>query len=256
MKVFMNKSAFLLMLYLGWSAVHAKDLDIIGLKLGMNVTQVHDALKLYGVEQKNIRENRQYYNYTDGIEQFQTDDFVTYINAFRNKDGVTDALGVFISPGPQGGRVVAVTRDMENRINPPTRQQYLDALKKKYGPPVAEDINTVQWEFPAGKIQCLVGNIGTYQPAQSSILKKIYGANVGSRDGTFHNQKAKSLTDCASYLTYAMPSGDDSPVTTARAIMVDVAGTADGELSANEWVAALTEQVRKARAAKGATPEL
>lgn len=232
----------------------AQEFDIVGLKLGMTLPEVKSVLKDYGVD-PNIQEHRQYYNYSDGVEHFKTEDFVSYIDAMRSGDS-TDNLAIFFSPGPKGGRVVAITRTVNNRINPPTRSQYLDALKKKYGAPTAEDISTVQWDFPEGKQQCVVGAVGSYMPTQPSILKKIYGANVGSRDGVLHNQKAKSLADCASYITYAMPSGDTSLATDVRAVMIDVAGTAEGELSANEWVASLAEQARKARAAKSVAPTL
>jgi hypothetical protein len=247
-------STFLLGIYC--HTAFAQAFDIVGLKLGMTAAQVHEVLEAYGIDKSDIRENRLYYRYTDGVEQFQTEDFIAYINAFRNKDGITDALEIFFSANPQEGKVVAVTREMENRTNPATRAQYLEALQNKYGQPTTEDISTVQWDFPAGKIQCIVGGVGTYGPAQPSILKKLYGANVGSRDGVLHNQNAKLLPDCASYLTYAMPSGDDSAVTRATAVMVDVAGTAEGELSANEWLAGLEEQARKVREAKAVAPEL
>lgn len=254
MKSFTVKIFLTYMLYICGNFVHAQDFDVIGLKLGMTVEEVHKALKDYDVE-PNITEHRQYYNYSDGVEHFKTDDFVFYIEALKRKEN-NDYLSIFFSPGPQGGRVVAITRTLENRTTPPTRSQYLNALKNKYGQPTSEDINTVHWDFPVGKIQCLVGAIGAYQPTQPSILKKIYGANVGSRDGIFHNSNVKSLSDCASYLTYSIPSGDDSPVTEARAIMVDVAGLANGELTANEWVAGLAEQARKGREAKGKMPDL
>tara|TARA_R110001599_G_scaffold353408_1_gene592075 strand:- start:1490 stop:2260 length:771 start_codon:yes stop_codon:yes gene_type:complete len=255
-KVIVGKIVFTFLFGIYCHATYAQEFDIVGLKLGMSVAQVHEALIAYGVDQKDIRENRQYYSYTDGVEQFQTDAFVTYINAFRNRDGSTDALGIFFSSSPLEGGVVAITREMGNQTNPTTRRQYLEALRNKYGQPTSEDISTVQWDFPTGKTQCIVGGVGTYGPAQPSILKKIYGANVGTRDGVLHNQKAKLLSDCASYLTYAMPSGDDSAVTRATAVMVDVAGTAEGELSANEWVAGLAEQARKVREARGKKPEL
>ncbi|PTN09712.1 hypothetical protein [Nitrosomonas aestuarii] len=254
MKSFKVKILLTIMLCICGNYVHAQDFDVIGLKLGMTVEEVHKVLKDYDVE-SNIKEHRQYYNYSDGVEHFKTDDFVYYIDAIKRKEN-NDYLSIFFSPGPQGGRVVAVTRTLENKAQPPTRGQYLSALKKKYGQPTSEDISTVHWDFPAGKIQCLVGAIGAYQPTHPSILKKIYSANVGSRDGIFHNSKVKSLSDCASYLTYSMPSGDNSPVTEARAIMVDVAGIANGELAANEWVDGLAEQARKAREAKGEMPDL
>ena len=256
MNAYLFNIVFPLFFVLFSHAASAQAFDIVGLKLGMSTTQVQEALKAYGVEPKDIRESRQYYRYTDGVEQFQTEAFVSYINAFRSRDGSTDALGIFFSANPQNGGVVGVTREMENRTNPTTRRQYVEALRNKYGPPISEDISTVQWDFPPGKTQCIVGGVGTYSPAQPSILKKIYGANIGSRNGVLHTQTVKSLSDCASYLTYAMPSGDDSPVTRATAIMVDVAGTADGELSASEWLEGLAEQARKAREAKGAKPEL
>lgn len=256
MKVFIKIIAFLFLYGINWHAAYAQEFDILDLKLGMNITQVHEAPKTYGVNQNDIRESRQFYRYTDGVEQFQTDNFITYINAQRNKDGSTNSFGIYFSPGPQGGHVVAITRDLENRTNPPTRRQYLEALKNKYGQPISEDISTSQWDFPAGKVQCIAGGVGRYHPSKPSILKHIYGANLGTRDGVFHIQKVKSFSDCASYLTYSMPSGDDSPATRATAIMVDVAATAEGELSANEWVAGLEDQVRKVREAKGVQPEL
>lgn len=238
-----------------WTLAHAQDVDVVGIRLGMNTEEVQNSLKAHGIDAKNIKVHRQKYRYSDGVKQFSTDDFVFYIDAFK-QDGNSDSLSIFFSPNPKGGRVVAVTRTVENQTNPPTRRQYLEALKKKYGPPKSEDTSTVQWDFPGGKVQCLVGGVGAYRPTQPSILKKIYGANVGSRDGVLHNRKAKSLSDCASFLTYAMPSGNDSPATTVTAVMVDVAGTADGELSANEWVAGLEEQARKDREAKGAKPTI
>lgn len=255
MQTFANKLLLLLIFCMPWSLAHAQSFDIVGIELGMSVEEVHQALAAHGVDQANIRESRQYYNYSDGVKHFKTDAFVFFISATKVDDS-SDSLSIFFSLGPPGGRVVAVMRSVENRTNPPTRRQYLEALKIKYGPPTSEDISTVQWDFPAGKIQCLVGGVGGYQPTQPSILKEIYGANVGTRDGVLHNQNAKSLSDCASYLTYAMPSGDDSAATTVTAVMVDVAGTADGELSANEWVAGLAEQARKIREAKGVKPDL
>ena len=89
MKVFIKIIAFLFLYGINWHAAYAQEFDILGLKLGMNITQVHEALKTYGVNQNDIRESRQFYRYTDGVEQFQTDNFVTYINAQRNKDGST-----------------------------------------------------------------------------------------------------------------------------------------------------------------------
>jgi len=53
-----------------------------------------------------------------------------------------------------------------------------------------------------------------------------------------------------------MPSGEDSFVTEANAVMVDVGGTAEGELAANEWVAGLTEAARDAQTSKSATQDI
>ena len=117
-----------------------------------------------------------------------------------------------------------------------------------------EDISTVQWDRPVGKIQCIVGAVGSYSPTQPSILKKIYANNIGSRDASFHKREVKSLDDCASYVTYAMPSGDDTLITNVKATMIDVAGTAEGELAANEWVAGLIEAARGKAKSGGTVP--
>ncbi|CAM3829845.1 hypothetical protein [Rheinheimera salexigens] len=255
MKALRSKILFFVFFSIYGLSAHGQDYDIVGLKLGMSVEQVQAALKSYGVDKKNIQERRRYFNYSDGVELFQTDDFVAYIYANRNKDNNFENLSIFFSFGPPGGKVVAITRTIENRTNPLTRSQFLTALKSKYGQPTSEDISTVYWSFPAEKVQCIAGAVGGYRPDQPSILKKIYGANVGSRDGIFHIRTVNSLEQCSSYLTYAMPTGDASPVTTATAVMVDVAGTAEGELSANEWVEGLADKARKEREAKAVKPD-
>lgn len=234
---------------------HAQNFDIVGLKLGMTVAEARAALLAYGVDPA-IEEQRQYYTYSDGVNHnLNTEDFVTSIGATRQADS-NDNFSVFFSPGPQGGRVVAVIRTVSSPNNPPVRSQYRDALIKKYGSPTTEDMSTIQWDFPAGKIQCIAGPVGTYLPTQPSILKKVYQANLGSRDAPFHHRNVQSLSDCSSYLTYAMPSGDDSLVNLATAVMVDVGGTAEGELAANEWVAGLAEAARNAQASQGAVPDI
>ena len=234
---------------------NAQNIDIVGLKLGMTVAEAKAALLAYRVDPA-IQEQRQYFTYSDGVNHnLKTEDFVTSIGATRQADS-NDNFSVFFSPGPKGGRVVAVIRTVASPNNPPVRSKYRDALIKKYGPPTTEGISTIQWDFPAGKIQCIAGPVGTYAPTQPSILKKIYQANIGSRDAPFHHRNVQSLSDCSSYLTYAMPSGDSSLVTQATAVMVDVGGTAEGELAANEWVAGLAEAARKAQASQGAVPDI
>ncbi|MCB1843895.1 MAG: hypothetical protein KDI09_13105 [Halioglobus sp.] len=233
----------------------AQTFDIVGLSLGMTETQARTALKAHGVD-PNLQEQRQHYAYSDGVNHgLTTEDFLYTIDAERRGD-THDALTLYFSPGPAGGRVVAIARRLEMATGAPTRRQYVEALVKKYGTPVEDDGNTLRWQFPAEKIQCIAGAVGSYSPTQPSILKKLYGANVGSRDGVFHNRAVTSLDDCASYLSYALPSGDDSAVTQSTALLVDVAATAEGELAAAEWVAGLAEQARLAREGQGAVPAL
>jgi hypothetical protein len=159
----------------------ANDFDVLGVKLGMTVAEVKNVLTGDGVD-ADIKEHRQHYTYSDGVVHgLKTEDFIYYIDAIRTAEN-TDNLSIFFSPGPLGGRVVAVTRAVTNQTNPPTRSQYVNALTEKYGEPTSADISTLQWDFPAEKNQCIAGSVGSYMPAQPSILKKIYSSDVGSRD--------------------------------------------------------------------------
>ncbi len=150
---------------------HAQNFDIFGLKLGMTVGEAKAALLAHGVEPA-IEEQRQYYTYSDGVNHnLKTEEFVTAMAAVRQTNS-SDNFSVFFSPGPRGGKVVAVIRTVSSPNNPPIRSQYRDALIRKYGSPTSEDTSTIRWDLPEGKVQCIAGPVGSYLPTQPSILKK------------------------------------------------------------------------------------
>lgn len=239
---------------------HAEDkapgLDIVGLRLGMTVAEAKAGLKAYDPAAK-IAEHRQYYSYSDGVNNgLRSPDFVFYIGMSRkiiegNQWG-DEAISLFFSPTSNDQRVTAIIRRQHNTPNPPTGLQYRDALIKKYGAPIDESSGRLRWEFPAGKVDCTVG-VGTYSPTRGKFLKYVFQGGV---PGTFNKRGITDLSQCASSLEYALGFNLPGPASNVTATMIDVEGTARGEIRANEWIDAMTEKARKAREAKGKAPTL
>jgi hypothetical protein len=230
--------------------------DIVGLRLGMTVDEAKAALKAYDPAIA-INEHRQYYTYSDGVTHgLRSQDFVFYIDGSRkivegNQWG-DEGIALYFSPTPDDQRVTYITRSQSNTPNPPTGQQYRDALIKKYGTPTDDSSGLLKWVFPAGKVDCTTG-AGTYHPSRGNFLKYIFNGGV---PGKFQKSGVTDLSQCASYLEYGVGLGATAPASNVTAAMIDVEATVRGEIRAREWVAGLTEQARKAREAKGTAPKL
>jgi hypothetical protein len=230
--------------------------DIVGLRLGMTVDEAKAALLAHAADM-NITEQRQRYAYSDGVNHgLRTEDFIYYLSGGRKLvDGNQwgdEGFTLYFSPPPGVARVVAMTRNLHNVPNPVTGEQYRDALSKKYGAPTQAASHALRWNFPAGRVGCIAGS-GTYPlTAQKGILRYVFEGGVPSR---FVVGQAKDLSDCASYLEYAVSLGA-SPAKFVTATMVDVEATARAELAANAWVAGLKAAAVKARESKGQGPKL
>lgn len=238
------------------AADRAPVFDIVGLRLGMTVDEAKAALKAYDPA-ITINEHRQYYTYSDGVTNgLRSQDFVFYIDGSRkivegNQWG-SEGITLYFSPTPDDQRVTYITRNQHNTPNPPTGQQYRDALIKKYGTPTDDSSGRFRWVFPAGKVDCTIG-AATYNPSRGKFLKYIFN---GGAPGKFIKRGITDLSQCASYLEYGVGFNAAGPASNMTANMIDVEATARGELRARKWVAGLTEKARKAREAKGKAPKL
>jgi hypothetical protein len=234
----------------------APGLDILGLRLGMTVDEAKAALKVHDPAVK-IAEYRRYYTYSDGVTHgLRSPDFVFYIESSRkivegNQWG-DEAIALYFSPTPDDQRATYITRSQSNTPNPPTGQQYRDALIKKYGTPTNESNGQLQWLSPAGKVDCTVG-AAKYHPSRGHFLRYVFQGEV---PGKFVKRGVTDLSQCASHLEYALGFNLAGPATNVTAKMLDVEATARGEMRARQWISGLTETARKAREAKGKGPKL
>lgn len=113
----------------------AEQFDIVGLKPGMTEPEVIAAIKAHDPTMK-ITSFQSQYNYSDGVQSFQTAPFLSKIEASQTKYNPMETLypakiAIWFTPPPQGGRVWGIERkEYLSNKNPPTVSQYADALIK------------------------------------------------------------------------------------------------------------------------------
>ena len=243
--------------------------DVAGLRLGMTYEQVKQALVDHGIAESAIQERRQSYHYGDGIKNdYRTDDFLYRITAGKKIHGneSEESFVIYFSPPPEGGSVVAVSRHVNNRVDPPTNKQYRDAVHEKYGPPTTpnKDGSINHWRFGEGEMNCLGSGGGVEIPVNSrgnnTILQQVFHTTGSSiLTDSFRNGRVKNLQECASMLQYNINGyslGENRPATSVRAVMIDVQSWVRAELAAGEMVDQLRNEVTKKRESGGAKPIL
>lgn len=248
------------------AAADADKFDIVGLTLGMTPEDALKALRAHGVNEESINESRLAYNYSDGLKHdYRTEDFtymiVGHVDGFVDGKRRTDTFNLFFSPPPDGGRLVAVSRTIENNVDPVTRGQFRDALVGKYGEPDVKDSATVHWKFGGGTENCFTSipnHIGFGIPGKDSSILGMIFARSGNQYmlDRFSNRRVTSLDDCASMLEYRIGLVDDQPATRVSAQMIDVKGWAKAELAASEWVEGLRQDAVRKREGAGNKPAL
>ena len=244
--------------------------DIAGLRLGMTYEQVKHALVGHGIPGSDLQETRQSYHYSDGINHsYRTGDFLYRISAGKRIHGnqSQDLFAIYFSPPPEGGRVVAVTRSVNNQLDPPTNKQYRDAVHEKYGEPTVphKNANISQWMFGEGTVNCLGSQYGELaipvnNRGDSVILEKVFHTS-GSRILTdkFRNGRVKNLQECADMLQYNIHGyglGDSRPATSVSALMIDIQSWVRAELAAGAMVEGLRQEAIKKRENSSTKPIL
>lgn len=214
-----------------------------------------------------IEEQQRHMLYTDGVEAHRTEPFLYSITGSHDIADETgrsrrwaQSVRVYLSPPPGNGRVVAVERVQTGMPNAPTGAQYRDALIQKYGTPSFSQLGVNRWDFPSGKVQCLLkpsdfGQAGRSETVGAAMMRGLFVFKGQTMTDTLRSQKAKDLSECASFLEYKI-GPDTTPVQMVSAHLVDVVGIAEAEIAANAWVAGLAAQARKARESKVKGPTL
>ncbi|HUH36796.1 MAG TPA: hypothetical protein VL027_02510 [Spongiibacteraceae bacterium] len=254
----------------GSQAADNSRFDMVGLTLGMTPDAALAALRTHGVNEQSIDVSRLSYRYSDGLKHdYSTDDFIHKINAHVDEhvDGKrrTDTLNLYFSPPPKGGRLVAVRRTIENRVNPITTGQFRQAVLDKYGQPAADVSGVLNWKFGGGDRNCISNSPNgtgiplpetSYRKSQS-ILDFVYHRSASQYDlNRFRAPRVSALEECASMLEYRIKAGDQYPATNVSAYLIDVRGWVNAELAAGAWVDGLRRDAVQRREGAGGKPAL
>jgi hypothetical protein len=241
------------------SAFCADKFDIVGLRLGMTPEEALKALRAHGVDESTINKSRRVFSYSDGLKHdYKTKDFLYRINAGKNasvgNQRKQDSITLIFSAPPEGGRLVGIARINNNKVDPVTATQYLDALVKKYGEPTEKQGGKYRWLFGSGTIACR----GFGEPDE----RKGIAADVYARKGTsidltrFRNPKVTNLDQCANQLEYSVGIAGERPATRITAFMGDTQAWVKAEQATNKWLADLAEEAAEKRKGQGQGPQL
>jgi hypothetical protein len=233
-------------------ASSADELDIAGLRLGMTPEQAREALLAFGAPADKIQESRSKFWFMDGDKRIETPDFIDRINGNNDvlKDGkwVTDQIALDFAPPPEGGRVVRITRTIENYVDAPTVADYRKALTDKYGPPDQHISGNPVWMRGPGKADCVTGAKGKGADAYvNAIYRRIQGRV--SLEHLVNPRLIKGPDDCAIRMSYKLGSGDTRPAKRVTAELIDPGTWVKAQLAA---MAALEKQQAKAVEARDA----
>lgn len=233
--------------------------DIVGLKLGMTESEAVSAIKAYDGTLR-ITSVQSSFGYSDGVQQFQTDPFLSRIEArsMRKKPGSTRPdLVLYFTPPPKGGRVWAIEREEGIDTNQPTAEQFAAALAKKYGAPTATSPGSwsLAWDFPAGRPNCILRlpdrpGFPAFRPSGQEDL--------GFLLNLWQQRKLvpADASTCASRLHYVLSSTNGTVISRHYALLIDVPAYAASNEASNREVKAQENRVRKLRENKGQAPKL
>ncbi|PLX66547.1 MAG: hypothetical protein C0607_22845 [Azoarcus sp.] len=250
-------------------AADAGKFDIAGITLGMSPEEALKALRAHGVNEQSISESRLSFGYSDGLSNHRTEDFthmiVAHADGFVDGKRRTDTFNLFFSPPPKGGKLVAVRRTIENRVDPVTNGQFRAAVLEKYGAPTVQTPANINWQFDGGNRNCLntsPNGIGIPIPDAGSrngksILDMVYARKGGQHDySRFQTPRVVSLDDCASMLQYNISPGETKPATRVSAEMIDVKNWFNAELATKTWIEGLRQKAVKQREGSSNKPVL
>lgn len=240
----------------GTASAQNGPMDIVGLRLGMTEAEATAALRAHSSALK-VQVVRSAYGYTDGVKQMSTPQFVSRIEGYLpSKVSQGPNFIVLLTPPPQGGRVWAVERRENAGGNPPTIDQYTQALVQKYGKPsgVSRNGAAMVWEQPAGRPNCLK------KPSDAGFPQYRPSADRDPHSHLEYAQKTRrapaDLGQCAVTLNYVLGTSDGSVLGSFHALLLDVATYAKASAAASAEVRALEDAARKSRAGQAQLPKL
>lgn len=235
------------------------DLDIAGLRLGMTPDEARQALIAFGAPAEKIQESRAKFWFMDGDNRHETPDFIDRMNGsndvLKNGRWVRDGFELDFSPPPEGGRLVRITRNIENSVDAPTIGDYRSALVDKYGPPDQQISGNPIWMRGPGKADCVTGAKGKGADAYvNAIYVRIQGRV--SLEHLANPRHIKGPDDCAVRLIYKFGIGDDRPAKRVTAELIDPGTWVKAQLAAMAEIEKQRTDAVRARDAGASKPKL
>lgn len=246
-------------------AVAAPDWDLLGVKLGMTEAQVRAAFQAFDPKAK-VTAYQATLGYGDGLQSYRTQPYLDHME-IRMVRGVTfSPLRVWFSSAPVGEpRVIAIARQEVNAPNPPTRAQFEQALKAKYGPSTADmnpgsSVVSPVW-VESGKPSCVHSAYGEGRITLGEFPQIVTGQMTMSRvigkfaSGTprdLRNPPA-DLSQCGAVMYY-VATGD--PVRNFNGAVFDLGAMVANTRKLQAWVDKLQTEATQKREAKGQAPKL
>ncbi len=233
-------AAFAVLGFTATAQAQTSSFDILGLRTGMTEQEARDALKAVDANAK-LRVVTKRYQYHDGIEVVYTEEFLDRIELPDSREG---SLTLYFSPPPKEQRVFAVKRSSSGMQNPPTVNQLRDTLVQKFGEPAFADSRFLEWDAKGGPA-CL------RQPKR----RTLFAPDSGRILKAVQNRKIADVSQCAAVAQYELQTAGGF-VQFFYATIADVGAWAAAEQAANQWVAGLAAEAKKAQAGKGSAPKL
>ena len=222
------------------------EFDVAGLKLGMTEAQAKAAMKAYNPAFR-ISPVYGYFSYFDGkTHGAQTPQFLDRIEALDSGNQVE--LAVQFSGPPSTPKVIGIKRQSFNHTNPPSPQQFKEALHAKYGAPNVADKGTLVWD-QAGKPQC-----NRADPKRVGHNAYNYGGTEKQLGFLTRKGLPANLEQCGSFMVYQFQ--DYQAVTGFNVYVTDVGAYVQSERDADKWVQSLEQQAQQKTTASGKTPRL
>lgn len=237
-------------------AANAADIstfDIIGIKLGMKPDEVKAAISKHDPEFK-IEEYHRTYGYSDGVQNFQSDEILGRLAVRSNKivsQGRAEIETVFVDfTGTPGKEVVtAVVRSRAGDLNPPSVKDFVKILTDKYGKFDHNDRQMIEW----------YGDNGTQTCFNTSGMSELSAPLMES-------QSARDMEDfspCRDTMTYSIGSSQavdsldmTTPVTGFNVNMVGAKLLVEKDAELQAWVENLEKEATAKRTSKVEAPKL
>lgn len=123
------------LLAMSLSAHAAPDWDIVGIRLGMNVTQARAAISAH-IPKAQITDFARRFAYSDGTRQLQAPEFLSSVTAhIQNPNNTSETIEVMFSAPPMEQRVIRVIRTLGLHGAPLPMERATASVLQKYGKP-------------------------------------------------------------------------------------------------------------------------